>query len=65
LAINTIRSASVPLAQLTTCLAPQKSAKAFSSTATSGPLMKRQWLVTREIASSIDVPSRRRCEPRS
>ena len=24
--------------------------------------MKRQWLVTREIASSIDVPSRRRCD---
>ena len=59
-AISTISSASVPLAQLTTCLAPQNSASAASSAVTSGPLMNWQWSSTRATASSIDVPSRRR-----
>ena len=61
LAISTISSASVPLAQLTTCLAPQKSASRASSCVTSGPLMNWQWASTRATASSIDLPSRRRC----
>src|SRR6516225_1942637 len=38
-AISTINSASVPLAQVTTCLAPQKAPSAASSWLTSGPLM--------------------------
>src|SRR5712664_314553 len=65
LAISTISSASVPLAQLTTCLAPLKSASAASSCVTSGPLMNWQWVSTRETASSTDLPSRRRCAARS
>src|SRR6266478_4915703 len=65
LAINTISSASVPLAQLTTCLAPLKAASAASSCVTSGPLMNWQWVSTRDTASSTDLPSRRRCAARS
>src|SRR6202790_2761860 len=65
LAINTISSASVPLAQLTTCLAPLKAPSAASSWVTSGPLMNWQWPITRETASSMDLPSRRRCAARS
>ena len=42
LAISTMTSASVPLAQATTCLAPQKAASAASSAVTSGPLMNWQ-----------------------
>jgi hypothetical protein len=61
LAISTIRSASVPLAQLTTCLAPLKAASSASSWVTSGPLMNWQCPSTRDTASSIDLPSRRRC----
>ena len=63
IAINTMTSASVPLAQLTTCLAPQNSASAFSSAVTSGPLTNWQCAITRPTASSIDLPSRRRCAP--
>src|SRR5580698_8178827 len=64
-AINTINSASVPLAQLTTCLAPENSASRASSSVTSGPLMNWQWVSTRATASSIDLTSRRRCAPMS
>src|SRR5882757_7068156 len=52
-AISTMISASVPLAQLTTCLAPENSANAASSAVTSGPLMNWQWLSTRAMASSM------------
>src|SRR6266852_6278252 len=65
LAISTINSASVPLAQVTTCLAPLKAASAASSSVTSGPLMNWQWVSTRETASSTDLPRRRRCVARS
>ncbi len=41
-AISTSASASVPLAQLTTCRAPQNSASACSSARTSGPRMNWQ-----------------------
>src|SRR6266446_9171111 len=61
LAISTISSASVPLAHVTTCLAPLKAASSSSSCATSGPLMNWQWASTRSTASSRDLPSRRRC----
>src|SRR5512138_3573373 len=57
IAISTITSASVPLAQLTTCLAPQNSASAFSRVVTSGPLTNWQCAITRATASSIDLPS--------
>src|ERR1700674_747552 len=60
-AISTISSASVPLAQVTTCLAPLKTASSASSCATSGPLINWQWASTRETASSTELPSRRRC----
>ena len=50
LAISTISSASVPLAQLTTCFAPLKAARSASSCVTSGPLMNWQWPSTRETA---------------
>src|SRR5229473_7262918 len=60
-AISTISSASVPLAQVTTCFAPLKAARSASSCATSGPLMNWQWASTRPRASSTDLPSRRRC----
>ena len=40
-AISASPSASVPLAQLSTCLAPQNSASWCSSLATSGPRMNR------------------------
>src|SRR5258708_11853298 len=42
LAISTISSASVPLAQVTTCFALLKAASAASSSATSGPLINWQ-----------------------
>src|ERR1700722_5090456 len=64
-AISTINSASVPLEQLTTCFAPLKAASCASSCVTSGPLMNWQWASTRPTASSIDLPSRRRCAARS
>src|SRR5467141_1428790 len=64
-AISTISSASVPLAQVTTCLAPLYTASSASSCATSGPLMNWQWSSTRATASSTDLPSRRRCAARS
>ena len=38
-AISTSASASVPLAQLTQCFAPQNSASCASSSRTSGPMM--------------------------
>src|ERR1700754_3907742 len=38
IAISTMTSASVPLAQVMTCLAPQNSDSAFSSATTPGPL---------------------------
>src|ERR1700733_5433850 len=60
LAISTMTSASVPLAQVTTCLAPQKAASAASSAVTSGPLMNWQCASTRATASSTAGPSRRR-----
>src|SRR6202012_5871860 len=47
LAISTISNASVPLAQLTTCLAPENSASSFSSCVTSGPLTNWQCVSTR------------------
>src|SRR4051794_13129819 len=55
-AINTISSASVPLAQVTTCLAPLNAASSASSCATSGPLMNWQCASTRETAVSIASP---------
>src|SRR3984885_7396014 len=60
LAISTMTSASVPLAQVTTCLAPQKAASAASSAVTSGPLMNWQCASTRATAPSTAGPSRRR-----
>src|SRR3979411_1562316 len=54
LAISTISSASVPLAQVTTCFAPLNAASSASSCAPSGPLMNWQCASTRPTASSID-----------
>src|SRR6516165_7394210 len=59
-AISTIRSASVPLEQDTTCLAPLKAASSASSWVTSGPFTNWQWSSTRETASSRDRPNRLR-----
>ena len=58
-------NASVPLAQLSTCLAPQKAASSCSKTATSGPMMYLPWSTTRRMASSMRRPRRRRCAPKS
>src|SRR3569832_42947 len=60
LAISTMINASVPLAQVTTCLAPQNAASAASSAATSGPLMNWQCASTRATAASTAGPIRRR-----
>ena len=44
----------MPLAQVTTCLAPQNAASSASSARTSGPMMNWQCASTRATASSID-----------
>ena len=58
---NGSTSASVPLAQVTACLAPEKAASSASNARTSGPRMNWQWSSTRVTAVSMAAPNRRRC----
>ena len=60
LARSASTSASVPLAQVTACLAPQKAASSLSKARTSGPSMNWQWSSTRATAVSTAAPRRRR-----
>src|SRR5262249_15668830 len=62
---TTSTNASVPLAQVITCLAPQNVASLVSNVPTSGPRTNWQWLRTRATAASIAIPRRRRCAPTS